>query len=34
MEWGFEVTIVDMVGVDALAAVLINFDGDGIEDYD
>ena len=29
-----EVSIENMLGVDALAVVLINFDSDGIEDYD
>uniref|UniRef100_M1DJX2 Integrase core domain containing protein n=1 Tax=Solanum tuberosum TaxID=4113 RepID=M1DJX2_SOLTU len=31
---GSEVSIEQRLGVDALAALMMNFDGDGIEDYD
>ncbi|KAK4724087.1 hypothetical protein R3W88_026866 [Solanum pinnatisectum] len=34
VESGSEVPIEERLGVDALAAVMMNFDGDGIEDYD
>ncbi|XP_015158484.1 uncharacterized protein [Solanum tuberosum] len=34
VERGFEVSIEERLGVDALATVMINFEGDGIEDYD
>ncbi|XP_049369182.1 uncharacterized protein LOC125834055 [Solanum verrucosum] len=34
VESGFEVPIKERLGVDALTAVMMNFDGDGIEDYD
>uniref|UniRef100_M1DTQ6 Integrase core domain containing protein n=1 Tax=Solanum tuberosum TaxID=4113 RepID=M1DTQ6_SOLTU len=34
MERGLEVSIEERFGVDALAAVMMNFDGYGIEDYD
>ena len=31
---GSDVSIEERLGVDALAAVMMNFEGDGIEDYD
>uniref|UniRef100_M1DAZ4 Integrase core domain containing protein n=2 Tax=Solanum tuberosum TaxID=4113 RepID=M1DAZ4_SOLTU len=34
VERGYEVSIEERLCVDALAAVMMNFDGDGIEDYD
>ncbi|KAK4729438.1 hypothetical protein R3W88_022426 [Solanum pinnatisectum] len=34
MEKGYEVSVEERLGVDTLAAVMINFEGDGIEDYD
>ncbi|KAK4733986.1 hypothetical protein R3W88_008247 [Solanum pinnatisectum] len=34
VESGFEVSIEERLGVDALAVVMMNFEGDGIEDYD
>lgn len=34
VEQGSDVSIEERLGVDALAAVMMNFEGDGIEDYD
>lgn len=34
IESGFEVPIEERLGVDALVVVMINFEGDGTEDYE